>query len=477
MTRALDKLIQSLWPLPGGNKRYLNTLDRIVKWAASTPEPTRDKFSAWLTSQYNVSKGTVGGYLQVVLRLGALESQSDGRLALTPFGKQILEAEGEEAKARIVIERFMHDYLAFREVLAVYAQAGGPLHLKEMVETLRPQFPQWTSNAQFEYRALWLLSLGCLRQVRGRYYEITELGKAIAADFPALVEIRFPSPPSEEEAERRGAAQSAPTTDEVSRLIAELEEAAVDSQAPDRLERAVAEAFEFLGFSVDQLGEPGETDVLVRANIGLESYSVVVDTKARRDGRLQNLEVYTLQEHRRNNEADYAVVVAGRFAGGKIIRHAKENDVVLLSVPLLSSWLQLHARTPLNLNEYRVMFSTPGLLDSLPAALKSAAEKRRHWGHLLVDLVELIRETYDHGLNQPLPSDQLFTMLVTRLRGVRYSRQEVREATALLTHPAIGAALHEDEKRISLAMNRHTLARTLRALADQIETIEAETQE
>ena len=475
MTRALDKSIQSLWPLPGGNKRYLNTLDQIVKWAASTPEPTREKFNAWLMSQYNVSKGTVGGYLQVVLRLGALESQSDGRLVLTPLGKQILEAEGE-AKARIVIERFMHDYLAFREVLAVYARAGGPLHLKEMVRTLQPQFPQWTSDTQFEYRALWLLSLGCLRQVRGRYYEITELGKAVAANFPA-VEIRIPSRASEEEAETLGPAELAPTTDEVSRMIAELEEAAVDSQAPDRLERAVAEAFEFLGFSVDQLGEPGETDVLVRANIGLESYSVVVDTKARRDGRLQNLEVYTLQEHRRNNEADYAVVVAGRFAGGKIVRHAKENDVVLLSVPLLSSWLQLHARTPLDLNEYRVMFSTPGLLDDLPTALKTAAEKREHWGRLLVDLVELIRETYHHGLNQPLPSDQLFTMLVTRLRGVRYSRQEVREATALLTHPAIGAALGEDEKGISLAMNRHTLARTLRALADQIETIEAETQE
>jgi len=60
---------------------------------------------------------------------------------------------------------------------------------------------------------------------------------------------------------------------------------------------------------------------------------------------------------------------------------------------------------------------------------------------------------------------------------VRYSRQEVQQATALLTHPAIGAALGDGDTGIFLTVHRHTLARTLRALADQIETIEAETQE
>jgi hypothetical protein len=473
MAKASDELIRSLWPLPGGNKRYLNTLDRIVKWAASVSEPTRDDFSAWLTSQFNATEKTVGGYLQVVLRLGALESQPDGVLALTTFGRRILEAEGE-AKARIVVERFMRDYLAFPEVLAFYAQTDGPVHLKEMVEALQPRFPQWTSDAQFEYRALWLLSLGCLRQVRGRHYEITELGKAISAQFPASVEILTP-PPAQPETEQPAPTEPATTMEEVSRRVTELEEAATDSQVPEHLERAVAEAFEFLGFSVDQLGEPGDTDVLARADIGPGSYVVVVDAKARRDGKLQTLDVLTLQEHLQNNEADYAVVVAGRFAGGKVVRHAKDNGVVLLGVPVLNAWMRLHARTPLNLNEYRVMFAAPGLLDDLPAALMSAAEKREQWAHLLVDLIELIQETYEHGLNQTLPSDQLFAMLVTRLRGVRYPKQQVREAIAFLTHPAIEAALGNHETGIALAMNRAMLIQSLRALADQIETIEAET--
>ncbi|MCZ7543287.1 MAG: hypothetical protein M5R40_06985 [Anaerolineae bacterium] len=67
-------------------------------------------------------------------------------------------------------------------------------------------------------------------------------------------------------------------------------------------------------------------------------------------------------------------------------------------------------------------------------------------------------------------------MLVTRLRGVRYTMQEVQQAVALLSHPAIEAALR-DAEGISLALNRHTLAQALRRTADQIETAEAETQE
>jgi hypothetical protein len=425
-------------------------------------------------SEYNVRQGTSGGYLRVVMTLGALETEQGGRLALTPLGRSILAAQGE-AKARVVVENFMRDYLAFPEVLGVYALADGPIHLTEMVEVLQPKFPRWTSEAQFEYRALWLLSAGCLRQVRGRHYEVTDLGREFHTRFPPTGEIDVLSRPSTEE-EQPAPGEPLLEEDELGCLIAQLEDAATDSQAPEYLERAVAEAFEFLGFSVDQLGESGNTDVLIRAHICPGTYAAVIDAKARRDGKLQDLEVYTLQEHLRGNAADYAVVVAGRFAGGKVARHAKENGVVLLGVPVLSAWLRHHARTPLNLDEYRAVFSMPGLLDDLPPAVKSAGDKREEWAHLLVDLVELIEETYEHGLTQTLPSSQLFAMLVTRLRGVRYPNQQVREAIALLTHPAIEAALGDGDAGISLAVDRGTLARTLRTLADLIETTEAETE-
>jgi len=475
MAKSSQDLIRALWPLPGGNKHYLDTLDRIVKWAASVTDLTRDAFNEWLIAEYNVGKGTVSGYRQVVTGLGVLESHRDGKLSLTQFGQQILEAEGV-TKAGLVIERFMNTFLAFPEVLAVYAQAGEPIHLKSMVEILQPQFPRWTSDAQFEYRALWLLSLGCLEQQQGRYYVITDLGKAVAAQFPATIETQPIVSPEPEITPSESATPSPTETLEVSHLIADLEQAATDSQNPEHLERAVAEAFEYLGFAVDQLGESGDTDVLARANIGPDSYSLIIDAKARKDGKLQDLEVYTLRDHLRSNNADYALVVAGRFAEGKIARHAEDTGVVLLGVPLLSAWLRLHHRTPLNLQEYRTMFTTPGLLRDLPASLKTSAERRALWANLIADLLELIQETYQHGLTDPLPTNQIFAMLVTRLRGVRYPKAQIEKAIVLLTHPALSAALGNGETGISLAMSRATLAHTLRALATQIEYVEAETE-
>jgi predicted transcriptional regulator len=468
-----QELIRSLWPLPGGNKHYLDTLNRILQWAASTEDPTREQFYEWLMAEYNVSESTAKSYLSVVTRLGALESRRNGALTVTALGEKVLMAEPED-KARIVVERFMSDYLAFPEVLAVYDEANEAIHLSEMVEALQPSFPRWTSKAQFEYRALWLLSLGALQQENGRNYSITDFGRTVAREHPASVE--FPAPPEEAEvAEPETEAKPKPQN-EVTRLIAELEEAATDSTQPDHLERAVAEAFEFLGFAVDQLGESGETDVLARADVGPESYSVIIDAKARHTGKLQTLEPYTLQDHLTSNEADYVVVVAGDFATGKVARHAKTSSIVLLPISLLSEWLRMHATTPFNLAEQRVMFTSPGLLSQIPLALKAIADRRKQWSHLLIDMMQLISETYSHGLIESLSSEHLFTMLVTRLEGVRYPKQQVVEAIEFLTHSAVEAALGDAEDGVALAMNRKTLARSLRALADRIERRRAETE-
>jgi hypothetical protein len=471
MNQQATKPIQGVWPLPGGNDRYLNTLDQTLKWIVSTPQPTRNSLRDWFMNQYNVGENSVTGYLQVIFKLGVISVQEGETLTLSEMGKAVIDGEGA-AKAKPVIERFMKDYLAFPEVLAVFASTKEAVHIKSVTAALQPQFPQWTTPVQFEYRVTWLLSLGCLQQVQGRNYAITDFGRSIATQFKVGPVSHPPAKPATEVPVKP--VEVMPPT-QTQKLIADLKLAAIDSKNPEHLETAVANAFAFLGFSVDQLGESGDTDVLVRANIGHESYAVVVDAKARQDGKLQDLDALTLQEHLNKNEANFAAVVAGSFAGGKVVHHALSNGVVLISVPVLAEWLCLHERTPLNLNEYRAVFATSGLMNSIPAAVKAAAERQEHWAALLVDLVELLRETYQHGLSESFSASQLFAMLVTRLHGVRHSSQEVRDAVALLTHPAICGALGTADTGISLALDLDTLARKLRALADQLEKTEPET--
>lgn len=50
MAKSPSERIRSLWPLLGGNKRDLNTLDSVIKWVANTDHATRDAFNKtiWL---------------------------------------------------------------------------------------------------------------------------------------------------------------------------------------------------------------------------------------------------------------------------------------------------------------------------------------------------------------------------------------------------------------------------------------------
>src|SRR6185312_122900 len=130
------------------------------------------------------------------------------------------------------------------------------------------------------------------------------------------------------------------------------------------------------------------TDVLVEAPIGDEGYSVVVDAKARGSGKVDQLEVLSLKDHQSNNRADYAVVVAGSFAGGKVSGHAQEHGVTLLPLPVLEGWLKLHEDWPQDLLAYRTIFGIKGLVERLPADFLHIASDRERWGKMLGDVVE-----------------------------------------------------------------------------------------
>lgn len=87
------KLVASLWSLPGGNGRYLDTLDKILRWTVShAARPHRDDFRSWMAIQYNAGKSAIS-YLHVVLRLGAIERSANGSLVVTPMGERILSAD------------------------------------------------------------------------------------------------------------------------------------------------------------------------------------------------------------------------------------------------------------------------------------------------------------------------------------------------------------------------------------------------
>ena len=113
-------------------------------------------------------------------------------------------------------------------------------------------------------------------------------------------------------------------------------------------------------------------------------------------------------------------------------------------------------------------------MGDIPPVIKEAFIHQRCQIQLMVDLVDLVGETYQPGLRRPLSSNELSSMLVIRQRRMSYEIDEVQSMLDLLCHPLILAAFGNDQTGTSLAVNRATLARIFRALSLQIEHTEAQ---
>jgi len=472
MTQA--ELIQSTFSLPGGKGKYLDTLVEFLTWVAPRAETTRQDALGWFAERFNAAK-SAQYYLPVLRDIGVIESDrgKTGAIRLTETGRVILEADLEE-QTRIVAERFVSQFVANREVLRLFASSDRPVPLREVHERLAPQFSSWTTPTQFDYRLSWFDSLGLLRCVSGRTFEITQFGREYSERFPPDEPHTQPVPSpvrgmkvDGEPIKPRPHLIATPNHD----LFAELHAASTDSSNSDRFEMALARAFERLGFSVTQLGKAGNTDVLIKAPAGSETYLAVVDAKARGTGKVDQLEPLHLKDHQSLNDADYAVVVAGGFAGGKVASHAQEQGITLLPLPVLEEWLKLHDAWPQDLMAYRSIFAIKGLVEKLPAELLRVTSDRKRWGKLLADVVDLFGETYGHGLGDPLSARDVFKMLVTRKRGVDYPEKDVAGVLELLNHPVVGALARKDGGYI-LVMSRETLALRLRRLAEEVEVMD-----
>lgn len=470
MMNRMQEKIRSVWPLPGGNDQYLETLVQALQWLYQKEGITiQEELSAWFQREYHVGEKTVPGYIGVIKYLSAMDIDPKGMITITSFGKEIVNATNRSQQAGLVVHRFMDNYLAFPEVLAVYEKTKEVIHLNEMVDKLMPLFPTWTSRAQYEYRALWLLSLGCLEQDKGRYYQITEYGMSIASQYPSNIEIGRKSDGQVEPSASTSEGESA-DENKLNEIIEELKESARDTRNPNRFEAAIAAAFEMLGFKVYQLGETGDTDVLLSAEIGTESYRVIVDGKSRSSGKLNDLNSFVLEQHREKNKADFIVVVAEDFAGGNVESQASANKIVLLPIEVMCDWLTKHQETPFNLLVQKSMFEESGRVKNLSVSLKSVHDQRTRWAKLIIEVVQLVDENYTFNLLDPLSIDNLFIVLANRLRGIQYSERMVEQVVQLLSHDALGNIMKMDENGVTLQMNLVNASASLRALAEMLDS-------
>lgn len=145
-------------------------------------------------------------------------------------------------------------------------------------------------------------------------------------------------------------------------IIKYLKERQFKSDSPTDFEEAIKDAFNFLGFEGEVIGGKGDTDVLLTANIGQESFKVNVDGKTSKSGKIidRQIDWISLRDHKKKNKADFVVVVGPSFSGGNLEERANEYDVSLLKTEDLIKLVEAHSKFPFTLTELKDLFTGKG---------------------------------------------------------------------------------------------------------------------
>lgn len=135
------------------------------------------------------------------------------------------------------------------------------------------------------------------------------------------------------------------------------------------LEKILVQAFNILGFEAVPIGKSGNPDGLAIAQLPQiskeedHSYKVTLEAKSTKHkaAKSTNIDILTIEQHRKDYNADFAIVVARDFEGGddeesKICKNAKDKSVTLLRTKDLSKLVYLAGPHRVNLYDFREFF-------------------------------------------------------------------------------------------------------------------------
>lgn len=478
----------SFWPLPGGGGRYVVTLLEILNWVGGCEQPTSQALYDWMRKQYgHDSSRTPRHYAGVLAYLGYLDFGRRGdNVSLTERGRHLLET-GDD---RIVLDDLLRDVVGVYDVLNV-ARRLSAIDSQTVLKSLLDRYPKWQKTNSYQWRLDWLYSCKCLKKDREGYM-ITPRGEQVLLNYAG----RQPPPPSSAIAiptltDRAHAPQStiadAPDEDalpdevadaeleppsvvevheEAEQLAERISVAARESEDATGFEWALVDAFQFLGFEAEHKGGPGDTDVLVKAALGQETYRAVIDGKSSRSGKVVNINWPALARHKMQNGAQYILVVAPDFSGGDLLNDAEQQRVALLRADDLAAVVRLHASTPLSLADLRELFQHPGDPKLPLQQIKEIAREVKRLQELLPDIIQ----TFEDGYRKSRPglSVDALDWSLARDYGDKYSRVEIVMALDLLCSPLVGALRKIPDTGYALQMPMKSVERRFQAQARQL---------
>jgi hypothetical protein len=400
----------SEYPLPGGVEQYFDTFVALLRYIRDNTV-TPDDLSKWMFDTFPNASGqiAVNGYIATLNRLG-LWLQQDNLIRLTPEGTTVVtKAESDPAEARrMVIEIKHRDFMGYDVLFKLLGD--GPQSLDDIHEHLKEALAvDWRSKNQTTFRVNWLRSLGYIEKA-GKEYLLTDNGKATFQylNGKAGTTVTIPTPPPE----KTGEVVLAPLVKRATEIADRLDELALAGGDGKEFEEATEAAFKFLGFETQLISGSGNPDVLATAAMGDKTYRVLIDSKSRTSGIVQQNDVnfLVLEKQKQNASADHVVIVGAGFAGGQLEEFAAKNQVRLLSTADLRELVLAHAESAFPLDVLRPLFHGGGTTDEgVLLEIRTSAESKSEVMLLARKVFAAVKEFQDKA--GAIHTDSLYYIL------------------------------------------------------------------
>ncbi len=459
---------KDVYPMPGGADAQIKSLIALIELAAEK-RPSLDEFVELIQGRFG-SSSTNARYIGLFLRRMGFLDEVASLLEPSAIGSRLLAGEDE-----LIAIAQLHQRARF--VGEMLHELREPLSAAGLLGVANERYGMnWTTKAQITRRCGWLQSSGVITSDESGKFRVTKAGLSILERL-TLHDALAPTEEVAEAAssgERRPpvapAAAPSPTVEPplATSIVEELTASSTDSSSPDRLEYAIAAAFRYLGFKATKLGGAGKTDVVADADLGRDdSYRVIIDGKttardAVADGQI---DWDTIEEHRRQHEADHVVIVGPAFGGPRVSSRAKDHDVTLMTAEELGGLVIQHSTGPLDLDAYRELFSAGAGEVDLETLTETVEEKQR-----LIDIaLSCVRQIEENSGDVGAMSARDLHLVGRADSELAASEAEIDLALEALTSPLIGA-LVRSERGFRSSSDRASIAHRLRILADALES-------
>lgn len=473
-----DERAKGVGSMPGGYTGYVHALRQICEYVVSEG-PSRATLVNWIQGHFATSGGSAISRERFLHKAGVFDSSTD-QVRLSEHASRWYVASDDGILIGLLHSRLQY----FGEMLSELRE--GPRSLEELRLAAKNYNLNWDSDNQGHRRRGWLESAKMVEPVGNDRLAITDEGRTL------LAKLKIHSPGSKQELSRpqlppepqsdgtpfsppkttpsttvsesdESVTENAPSPAEA--LANEIRSASTDSKNPDRLEIAIREAFQFLGFDAEKLGGSGKTDVLVMAPLGKnDSYSVTIDAKTVGSGSLGDGQVdwVTLEDHRKQHNADYSMLVGPNPSGKRLMDRAVDKAVAVLSTDQLADLCLQHADWPLGLQDYRALFESGGAFDTAPIGM--AARDLNRLRCLAVEICDKLAERT--GTFGPLTASQLMVMVDQPDKPS--SEQEIQQTLDTLASPLVGAVQGTASTGYVLATAPRVIQQRLQQLGEQI---------